>query len=204
MLLKPLCQALALPEGPWTHEHDKSRPQSPRGVTQCGMSSRGAFARGLCTEGQSPACAKCPWCISDLPVSPHTAHGTLILGDPWLGLCGGRGGMWEQQDSRGCASCLWAPAAHCTLSTGENLFSSATGAELCAQSNAELPHSSLSKMVHLVVAKKFSSELCQPGARSCSWGMQQDQHTWGGDGNLSPHKTPQQKNPTAANLEVDS
>lgn len=113
--------------------------------------------------------------------------------------------MWEQQAKRGCASCLWAPAAHCTLLPGKILFSSATGVELFVWSCAELPHSSLSKLVHLVVAKKrISSELCQHGARSCSLGMQQDQHIWGVDGNLSSHKPPHQKNPTIADLEVDS
>lgn len=75
--------------------------------------------------------------------------------------------MWEQQGRRGCASCLGAPAAHCTLLPGKNLFSSATGVELCAQSCAELPHSSLSRLVHLVVAKKVQLVNCvrlEPGA----------------------------------------
>lgn len=34
--------------------------------------------------------------------------------------------------------------------------------------------------------KKFSSESCQAGARSHSWGMQQDQHTWEEMGTPAP------------------
>lgn len=78
MHLKPLCQALALPEGQWTHEHDRSRLHSLRGVAPVWDEQQRCLCMWLVHSVQTVLGALMP----SLCPPMHAAVGTPILGDP--------------------------------------------------------------------------------------------------------------------------